>query len=193
MTLSELKDIHTHQPGRADALLSLPPEKAIAGYDLPYSLELHPWHLDPPQPSLTERAEIPQVALFLEAVEALRNDSNLLAIGECGLDNKCATPLSIQVEAFKTALSTAKELNLPVIIHCVGYWVEMMQCVTQVLGKKYDAPLVVHGFRKGPQLAHQLLNAGFSISLGKYYNPEITSIVPTGNLYWETDENTIDK
>lgn len=177
MTFRELKDIHTHQAGRPDALLSLPPEKAMAGYAMPYSLQLHPWFV-------TDEA----MTVFVQAAEALKEDPNLLAIGECGLDSKCQTPLPLQIEAFKVALQTARHLHLPVIIHCVGCWAEMMQCVVEILGKGYGHPMVVHGFRKGPQLALQLLNAGFSISLGRHYNKQTRTIIPPERLYWESDE-----
>lgn len=177
MTFSQLKDVHTHQAGRPDALLSLPPEKAIAGYVMPYSLQLHPWFI-------TDEA----MTDFVQAAEALKEDPNLLAIGECGLDNKCQTPLPVQIEAFKVALQTAKNLHLPVIIHCVGYWAEMMACVDELLGRDYMCPMVVHGFRKGPQLAQQLLKAGFSISLGEHYNEQTRTIIPQERLYWESDE-----
>lgn len=200
MTFRELKDIHTHQAGRPDALLSLPPEQALAGYDMPYSLELHPWKLGSLQAS-PEGKTNSSIEVFLEAAEALKDDPNLMAIGECGLDNKCDTPLSLQIEAFKVALQTAKELQLPVIIHCVGYWAEMMQCVKDIYpfpSEKSPLPMgkglgerLLHGFRKGPQLAQQLLNAGFSISLGKYFNPATKAIIPPDRLYWESDTEPI--
>jgi Tat protein secretion system quality control protein TatD with DNase activity len=49
-------------------------------------------------------------------------------------------------------------------------------------------PLIIHGFRKGPQLARQLLDAGFSISIGTHHHPDILSIIPPHRLYHETDE-----
>jgi len=177
LRFDELKDVHTHRPGGPDALLSLPPEKALAGYAMSYSLELHPWYVNEDL-----------VSEFQKVSAQLKDDPNLLAIGECGLDNKCDTPLPLQLKAFKVALSAAKELRLPVVIHCVGYWNEMMLCVKEVLGSNYDKPLVIHGFRKGPQLAQQLLNAGFSISLGAHYNSQTANIIPSDRRYWETDE-----
>lgn len=182
MKFDELKDIHTHRPGRPDALLSLPPEKALAGYEMPYSLELHPWHV-------CEAL----ISAFQRVSGQLRDDPNLLAIGECGLDNKCTTPLPVQIEAFKVALSTARELHLPVIIHCVGYWAEMMACVQEILPMPQREGLgvrpIVHGFRKGPQLAQQLLKAGFCISLGAHFNSQTKDIIPPNKLYWETDDD----
>ncbi|MDO4496727.1 MAG: TatD family hydrolase [Bacteroidales bacterium] len=180
MKFNELRDIHTHHPNRNDALLSLSPEKAMAGYSLPFSLELHPWQASP---ALIEQ--------FRQAAETLQSAPNLLAIGECGLDNKCGTSLPLQTEAFREALSAARRLQLPVIIHCVGYWAEMMQSVREVLGPSYPHPIIIHGFRKGPQLAQQLLKAGFSISLGQHYNAAVRTLIPEDRLYFETDENPI--
>lgn len=189
MPLQNLSDIHTHHSGRADALLSLPPQKAVEGCPTPYSLELHPWHL------ANEELGIRSEQLFEKAAAALSFDPNLLAIGECGLDNHCDTPLDDQLRAFRLALHTAVQMRLPVIIHCVGYWAEMMACVKEF----YPLPMVegwggaiIHGFRKGPQLAHQLLDAGFSISLGDKFNPEVARAIPEERLYFETDESQTD-
>lgn len=48
---------------------------------------------------------------------------------------------------------------------------------------------VVHGFRGKPQLAKQLLNAGFAISYGEHFNPESVAVTPLDKLCIETDES----
>ena len=187
MKIANLLDIHTHHRHRPEALLSLPPQEALSGCDTPFSLELHPWRLaDSP-----EGAELCQS--FSLAAKALQGHPLLLAIGECGLDNKCGVPLPVQEKAFRLALRTARQMHLPVILHCVGYWAEMTQCCQEegLLGQ-YDQPLIVHGFRKGPQLAQQLLAAGFHLSLGERFHPEVARLVPPERLWFETDESELD-
>ena len=187
MKIANLLDIHTHHPHRPEALLSLPPQEALSGCDTPFSLELHPWRLaDSPEGQELFRA-------FSLAANVLQGHPLLLAIGECGLDNQCGVPLAEQVEAFRLALRTARQMHLPVILHGVGYWAELTQCCREEGMLTPDCPpLIVHGFRKGPQLAQQLLAAGFHLSLGEKFNPEVARIVPTSRLWFETDESQED-
>lgn len=180
MRLSDLSDIHTHHDGRSDALLSLPVARATDGCTTPFSLELHPWHV-----GISADALRLQLDEFRQAADALRHNPLLVAIGECGLDNHCGVPFDHQMEAFRCALATAHDLDLPVIIHCVGYWAEMMAAVREA-GTSAN---IIHGFRKGPALATQLLNAGFSIALGEKFNPDVASLVPADRLFFETDES----
>jgi TatD DNase family protein len=53
-------------------------------------------------------------------------------------------------------------------------------------------PWIIHGFRGKPQLARQLINQGFYISLGELFNPQTATIIPTNRLLFETDESTLD-
>lgn len=190
MHFSQLTDIHTHHRNRSSALLSVEAHEVLSADGIswpqtPFSLSLHPWHLTPESVSQFQ-------SLLLEA----KDNPLLLGIGECGLDGKCETPLPLQIEAFLASLSAAKELRLPVIIHCVGLWAEMQQCVRQVWGNggalealSSGCPLIVHGFRKGPELCRQLVDAGFCISLGKYYNEACLGVIPADRLFHETDNN----
>jgi len=207
-------DIHTHTPGRPSSILSVPAEKVgvvvAANLTKPdaeqqyYSIELHPWHLT-----------ADSIATFESVVNQYRDDPHFVAIGECGLDGLCATPLDLQLAAFRRALQLARSLHKPVIIHCVKLWNELIRVVREIRSEyseysdfsEYSEysdhsdlpsnlsnssnpsyPYIVHGFRKGPQLARQLLDAGFSISIGSRYNPEILPLIPPDRLYHETDE-----
>lgn len=185
--LHRFKDIHTHVPGQPNSILSVPVsdvEQIVrANEGLPicqqqyYSLQLHPWHLSNPA----------DISCFVEKARQLKSDPHFLAIGECGLDSLCQTPLPLQRQAFIAALQVASELQKPVIIHCVRLWAEMMEDVAQILGKEPSTEPIIHGFRKGPTLAQQLLNAGFSISLGHKSHPDVEKIIPHDRLYHESD------
>lgn len=143
-----------------------------------FSLQLHPWHL---------RSEA-DIEAFIDKANTLRDDPQLVAIGECGLDGLCDTPLPLQRQAFRAALQVAHQLHLPVIIHCVKLWSELIAITKDSsLLPLPSSPLILHGFRKGPQLARQLLDAGFSFSIGEHYNPAILDIIPPERLYHETD------
>lgn len=185
-------DIHTHTPGRPGSILSVPAERVDAvvaanrakpaDQQQYYSIELHPWHL-------TEGS----IARFQHVVEQYHDDAHFVAIGECGLDGICSTPIGLQLEAFRAALRSASSFQKPVIIHCVKLWNEVIAEARPFMwSAQEDAepplPFIIHGFRKGPQLARQLLNAGFSISIGAHHHPEIPILVPAHRLYHETDE-----
>lgn len=175
-------DIHTHIPGKPLSILSVPVCKveqlllsnACNGTSAQYySLQLHPWHLN------TEE----DIVQFTAKAKELREDPHFVAVGECGLDGLADTPLPLQLNAFRAALQIAEELQKPVIIHCVKLWSEL---IAETRGHK--GLMIVHGFRKGPALAQQLLDAGFSLSLGSRYNEEVMELIPPERLYRETDE-----
>lgn len=70
------------------------------------------------------------------------------------------------------------------IIHCVRRYGRIM-----ALRKELNARQrwIIHGFRGKPELARQLLAAGFDISIGTKFNPEVPGAVPSGHLFHETD------
>lgn len=179
--VQRFNDIHTHTPGKPGSVLSITADEVEqivisnnAGKTSQYySLQLHPWHLTGDQ----------EIEHFLDRAHQLRQDPYFVAIGECGLDSLCTTPLPLQLKAFRTALQIADQLQKPVIIHCVRLWAEMMAET-----KGHKTQLIIHGFRKGPALARQLLDAGFSLSLGKHYNKEVLDMIPQERLFYETDE-----
>ena len=193
MNIRQLSDIHTHTPGRSNALLSVEPSQILPDIShspfpilhSPFSLSLHPWHLTPSS-----------AGDFNRCIEHCKDNPMLMGIGECGLDNHCDTQLALQKEAFLLSLRTARQMHLPVIVHCVGYWAEMMECVREVWGASGanaalsdGVPIIIHGFRKGPDLTRQLLAAGFCISLGNRYNTASAELIPADRLFRETDED----
>lgn len=180
MSLHRFSDIHTHTPGQPGTVLSIPiseVEGIVA--DQHYSLQLHPWHLTSAE----------EISAFEVCARGLADDPRFVAIGECGLDPLCHTPLALQHQAFLAALRLAKELDKPVVIHCVRLWDLLLQDIRQVFTPEecLRQPLIIHGFRKGPQLARQLLNAGLSLSLGQKYNEQTLALIPAERLYRETD------
>lgn len=189
MTLRDFKDIHTHrrEDQEGGSLCSLPAEDVATGELHPFSLQLHPWHLD-------EKS----VALFQEVARRETDNPHWIAVGECGLDGLCTTDMPLQEEAFLAALLCARANHKPVIIHCVKAWQKVGEMVREVWGKKGAAAardagceLIIHGYCKGRELAQQLLAAGFSLSAGERFHPELVSVIPPERLYYETDESSL--
>lgn len=201
--LHSFADIHTHRPSSPQAILSVEPDElcipsfyeslkkspttaaplqalAVEGA---FSLSLHPWRV-------TEQG----IRLFTTLLPRVLESPQLTAIGECGLDPLCTTPMPLQQQAFVTALRAAREAQLPVIIHIVRCYDEMLRCVREVWGAEgaraahaCGCPLVIHGWRKGPQLTRQLLSAGFSFSFGEHRNAESFALVDADRRYEESD------
>lgn len=180
--MQRFSDIHTHRPGKASSVLSISVtdvEQVLMSNEKQeakqyYSLQLHPWHL----------TGLQDIEAYVSKARQLHDDPCFVAIGECGLDALCTTPLPLQIEAFRTALQVADELQKPVIIHCVKLWSQLLAET-----KGHQGLMIIHGFRKGPELASQLLDAGFSLSLGPRYNEEVLQIAPPEKLFRETDES----
>ena len=194
-TLRQFDDIHTHIAGNPRAVCSLSPEKAIdlsrSDLNQPFSIMLHPWHIcQYPDQSL--------IAQFAEAVMICSSDPRFVAIGECGLDNECNTPIDTQVLCFERALAIAKESHKPVILHIVKMWDQLLLSTRRVFGPNGAAEaeangcrLIIHGYRKNLTLAQQLVAQGYYLSLGNRYNTDVLTGIQPDRLYRETDETAI--
>lgn len=177
-------NLHTHQNTKDSVVLSIYNNRAgHLPYELDYffSMGIHPWdaHLFD-----IEKAE----SIFHEVVHL----SHFMAIGECGLDKFAEASLSIQIPLFESQLRFALKNNKPVIIHCVKAFDELLEVTKPYLNK---IPLIIHGFNKSIELAKDLIQKGFYLSI----NPTVLNDVsynhkalPIEKIFLETDdkENT---
>ena len=113
----------------------------------------------------------------------------LLAIGECGLDKLTDTPIDIQITIFKQQIEIAENSKKPMIIHCVKAFNELIKLRKETAARQ---EWIIHGFRGKPQLATELIQHGFRISIGHKFNPETARIIPLYRLFLETDDSNID-
>ena len=144
-----------------------------AGY---FSIGLHPLYLDR--------------ALF-EDVKQWAVYERILAIGECGLDKLSSFPLELQQQefykqVFEQQIQLANAVKKPLILHCVKAYEEVVQQLKQA-----TVPVVFHGFNKSKELAKQLLDKGYYLSLGKILEQErsgeLVSVIPLTQVFLETD------
>jgi len=180
-----LYNLHTHtSSGNPDAF-EIVNRYPYEGIDVPYfSTGIHPWHID-----------VDKVEEHLTIIEERLQQSNCLALGECGLDKRIEIPLNIQVDVFEKQLLLAKQYQKPVILHLVAAFQELIEIKNRL---KPNVPMIVHGFSKNAQVTKQLLDNGFYLSFGKYLlrNPELSKVfagVPDDRFFLETDmiEETI--
>lgn len=118
-------------------------------------------------------------------LQQLAESGLLHAIGECGIDHRSSVPLSQQLLYLRSQALLARRHHLPLIIHCVKGWPELL-----TIRELHDtgAPVIVHGFRGKPTLAQQLLRAGFHLSFGLKCNQQSLTLCPHERRWAETDD-----
>lgn len=172
-------DIHTHRsaaPSReVISVRSLRIDTLTWPQTQPYTLGLHPWYAE----DMTDAA--------YRVLYRHTHSHSLWGIGEAGLDRLSSVSLETQRLYFGKQIELSEELGLPLVIHCVRAWGELLQ-----MRRGCRMPWVIHGFRGKATLAEQLLSAGCHLSLGKYFRPEVLSQAhEAGRLLLETDESPI--
>lgn len=172
-------NIHTHRPPAS------PDEKAIISIDIRnlhplepsfyYSAGIHPWYASED--------------LFNALQQTIAKQSNIVAIGETGLDKLTQTPWELQKKLFLDQIDLAENLKKPLIIHCVKAWPELIAIHKT---SRPSVPWIIHGFRGKGELAHQLIQLGFYLSFGLHYQTEaIFEAWNSKRLFMETDDKEI--
>ena len=179
-------NIHTHQYKIEKDVIAITnqyPDELNLNFTN-YSLGIHPWYID--ENKINEHLQI---------IEKNIRNSELLAIGECGLDKRIDISFSVQKNVFEAQLLLAEKYKKPVILHCVAAYQEVIQIKKEL---KISVPLIIHGFSKNKQVAKSLYDNGFYLSFGKYLlrNEELSEVfksVPSDKIFLETDtiEETI--
>ncbi|MBQ8336878.1 MAG: TatD family hydrolase [Bacteroidaceae bacterium] len=171
----EFTDIHTHMPPAEGkpAIYNCGTEH-IAGIKV--SAGIHPWNVSD---DWEEKFKI---------VEAIAQNDNCIAVGECGIDKLKGGCTEIQEEAFRAHAMLAEKIKKPLIIHCV-------KSIDAIIAMhKETAPeqaWIIHGFRGKPQQAMQLIKAGLYVSFGEHFNAESVKAVPLERILIESDESRL--
>lgn len=97
-------------------------------------------------------------------LEELATNSKVVAIGETGLDfNRNWSDFNEQESLFRETISIAKNLNLPLVIHCRDAHVKTLEILKQ---EKSDSLRgVFHCFGENIEIANSIIDLGFLISL----------------------------
>jgi TatD DNase family protein len=180
-------DIHTHSAKATDSLiqvvnLDLEQDVPKEGY---YSYGIHPWEAD--------KADLPMEAV-LRLLEGRLQFSNVLALGEAGLDKTHKASFEKQMELFERQIELSETLQKPMILHDVRCHNEII-----ALRKKHKAqqPWILHGFNGTEQDVKQLIGQGIYLSVGEgLLHPErriskSLKSIPLGFLFLETDKAEI--
>lgn len=140
---------------------------------------IHPWHIEQ---NFTKQ---------WNQFESIVKTTQVIGIGECGLDKLCSTDWDLQVDIFTQQVKLANTLNKPIIIHSVRAYQEITKHLTQ---QKIQTPVIFHGFNKKQELATSLLKKGYYLSLGADIlhgkQDDLIAKIPITRLFLETDNQT---
>lgn len=112
--------------------------------------------------------------------------AGILAVGECGLDSLCSTPMDLQLRAFRHCIAISERKELPLFLHCVR---QMEPCLSLRRQMHCAQPWIWHGFRGNSRRLQRLVNEGFYISFGFHYVPQAVQACPLDRLLLETDDD----
>lgn len=169
-------NVHTHKP--------LHPGNEIVSYDvsdLPthkegyISIGIHPWFLT------KDNAET-----HLKALQKAILMYRPIAIGEAGLDKLKGPSMEFQTEIFKKVAALAEEHSLPLVIHCVKAFNELIRIKQEIRPRQ---TWIIHGFRGKAPLANELIRHGFRLSLGASFQPGMDGESVKNHLFIESDES----
>lgn len=128
----------------------------------------------------------------LATIEREIAQRKVYAIGEIGIDlHWDKTTLSIQKEAFRTQIAWAKQLDLPIVIHCREAFDEIFEILSELKDEKLRG--IFHCFSGTLEQAEKVINLGFYLGIGgvlTYKNSGLDQVVakiPLEHLVLETD------
>jgi TatD DNase family protein len=177
-------NIHTHLPDHRDSnihILNAIPTGIVTGNEY-FSYGIHPWDIGKMD-----------VEAHIKILEKLCRERKLLAIGEIGMDRAIERPLEIQKDVFIRQLEIASQYQLPVILHCVRAWGDILQ--VRKAGK-FSNHWIFHGFNGNLQTANQIIASACSLSFGKalIQSMKLQSVfvhVPKEIVFFETDDSNL--
>jgi TatD DNase family protein len=120
----------------------------------------------------------------LAEVESWLRKRSFCAIGEIGIDLYWdKTFLDQQIEAFERQINWAKELNLPIIIHCR----DSIDMTIEIVKKHQDGNLkgIFHCFSGNLEHAQKIIDLNFLLGIGgvvTFKNGGIDKIIPNIDL-----------
>lgn len=172
-------DIHTHQNVKTPnvrSIVNLFPGDTIPAHSY-CSVGIHPNYI--------HTSHIQHELALVSKTLAM---SEVVALGEIGLDKNSHVSIDVQRKVFIDQWEINRVYNKPIIIHCVKAFDELLS-----LKKRLNdtSNWIIHGFRGKPQQATQLISHGFALSFGYWFNEEAVKVAFPDSLFLETDDRSI--
>ncbi len=114
----------------------------------------------------------------------MARDNRVVAIGEAGFDRMRGGDPACQAAVFDFQARLARRVGKPLIIHCVRAYDMLLAAARRHCPD--PGMWIVHGFRKKPELARQLLDAGIDLSMRAEHIERYPDI-PRERIHTETD------
>ncbi|KAL0211486.1 hypothetical protein P9112_009784 [Eukaryota sp. TZLM1-RC] len=176
-----LLDFHTHNKSSTSTYFPINSvflsESSNIDTSLPHTVGIHPWHVSS---NITREHD-----------SLLRNlSSKIIAIGEIGLDKPSAkvnSNYNLQLNVFHKQLTIAQQTGLPVVVHCVKAYDDLLKVKREFPSVK----MAIHGFTGSFELASSLIQKGFYLSFGNSLlkSPKLAHLgkLPSSRIFLETD------
>jgi len=182
-------DIHTHGSDQVPGIFMVENLMAHEGKSpadaprLAFTCGIHPWYL----------SDINHNKLIDNVLITITNKS-VIAVGEAGFDKLKGPAMELQRRTFEEQVTIAEEYKMPVVIHCVRAWDELLSEHKKLRPKMN---WLVHGFRGNKELASQLISKGMYLSFWFDFvmRPESADLLkslPADRIFLETDGADID-
>lgn len=179
-------DLHTHLSRKNESTITV--RNLFPGENIPafegrnfYSVGLHPWELK----SAEENNE-----RLLSIEDALELD-HVIFIGECGLDKITDSDFEEQKRIFKAQAFMAEEFSIPLIIHCIKAFNEVIEIHKEI---HPTVQWIFHGYSANRLISEQLVENDMLFSFGRIlFNKNAKAIdslrfLPLERVFFETDE-----
>jgi len=145
-----------------------------------FSAGIHPWHIGSVNPEEC-----------FQSIEQSMLNSNMLAVGECGLDRVIDTDFAFQKELYQKQIELAQKYDKPLIIHCVRAYPDLIKMKKD---HRSVVPWILHGYQGNRDTTAELVRHGFYFSIGKalFDSTKLQKIlpeIPIERLFFETDDS----
>lgn len=157
---------------------SVAPNQPIGNSNNLYSVGIHPWSVDPS--TISQQLNI--------IASQLKEYTNIVAVGECGLDKNSQATIATQTVAFRGCINLSEQYKKPLIIHNVKCTQEILSLHKAI---KPTQQWIIHGYRGNTQTAQSLIRVGIMLSIGKKFNPQLAESIPLDKLFIESDESEL--
>lgn len=179
-------DLHTHLSGKKENTVSV--RNLFPGESIPsfngqnfFSVGLHPWEIK------SEKKNNKRLLMMEDALEL----DHVIFAGECGLDKITKTDFGEQKRVFKAQAFMAEEFKIPLIIHCVKAYNEVIELHKEM---HPTVPWIFHGYSANREISEQIVQKNMLFSFGNVILKEnaraIDSLrcLPSERIFFETDE-----
>jgi TatD DNase family protein len=151
-------------------------------FDGTFSVGIHPW-------TLQEK----EVEEMWQRILIQTQNKLCVAIGECGIDRLKGPDTLFQQHLFIRHVKLAKQLNLPVIVHCV----RAFDLLLPIISSYPEVKFIIHGYQNNLQIAKHLLKNRAYLSFGQALlrkgNPiiRVFAQMPSDRIFLENDYDNI--